>query len=76
MSELLELWAIIVCSPMLSIMALDAAAAAAGNELLLGIFPGRATVVIELDDAPLVLRDCCSEFGVECPVGSKSISKL
>ena len=70
MSELLELWTIIVCSPMLNIIARDAAAAAASAKLLFGIFLGRASVVIKLDDVPLVLRDGCSEFGDEYPVGS------
>ena len=59
---------------MLSIVALDAAATAAGTELFFGIFSGRTTV-IELEDVPLVLRDGGSEFGAEYPVGTKSISK-
>ena len=50
---------------MSNIMALDAAAAAAGAELFFGIFCGRTTVVIELEDVPLVLRDGGSEFGAE-----------
>ena len=57
---------------MLNIMALDAAAAAANTELFIGIC---TTVVIELEDVPLVLRDGGSEFGAEYPVGTKSISK-
>ncbi len=76
MSEPLEHWTIIVCSPMLSIVALGAVAAAAGTELFFGTFIGRTTVVIELDDAPLVLRNGCSEVGADCPVGTKPISKL
>ena len=55
---------------MLNIMALDTAAAAASTELFFGIFCGRATVVIELEDAPLVLRDGGYEFGAEYPVGT------
>ena len=69
MSELLELWTIVVCSAMLNIVAFDAVAAAAGTTLFFSIFFGRTTVVIELDDVPLVLGDGGAEFGAEYPIG-------
>ncbi len=73
MSELLELETIVGCSATFDISVI---AAAAGTYLwFIGIFVGRCTGVVPLDEVPLMLSDCACELGADHPVGgTESIS--